>query len=60
MIEIPECVLPNGEMHEYNPVRRITKANWTYGTREVFINIELTNEEKDAIKFLIGIPMHAD
>jgi len=47
-------------MHLYNPVRRITKANWNYGTREVFVNIELTNEEKDAIKFLMGIPINAD
>ena len=60
MIEIPEWVLPNGEMHLYNPVRRITKTNWNYGTREVFVNIELTNEEKDAIKFLMGIPINAD
>lgn len=60
MIEIPEWVLPNGEMHLYNPVSRITKANWNYGTREVFVNIELTNEEKDAIKFLMGIPINAD
>ena len=60
MTEVPESVLPNGEMYLYSPARKVTNGNGISGTRDVFINIQLTNDEADAIKFLTGINIHAD